>query len=223
MANIAIIVAAGSGLRMNTDLPKQFLSLKGTPIICHTLQKFENCDKIDKIIIVIKKQYETFLKQELKKYNFKKIYKIIFGGEERFNSVYNAISAIEDKNSIVLIHDAVRPFIKIEHIINVIETTKVHKACILAVKAKDTIKICQNDCISYTPNRENIFLAQTPQAFEYDIIKKAYDYALQNNIFATDDASIAESFGVKVKIILGDYENIKITTKEDLKIAKLFF
>lgn len=223
MKNIAIIVCSGKGQRMGADLPKQFLKLKEKPIITHTIEKFEKCGMIDEIIVVISKEYEQYFKNEiLLKNNFTKISNVVFGGKERLNSVYNGLCSIKDENSIVLIHDGVRPFVKIEHIKNIINETKIHKACILGVKAKDTIKICKNNLIEKTPERENIWLAQTPQAFEYKIIKKAYENAIENNFFGTDDASLVENIEINVKMVLGDYENIKITTPEDLKIGEIF-
>lgn len=223
MKNIAIIVCSGKGQRMGANLPKQFLKLKEKPIITHTIEKFEKCEMIDEIIIVVSKEYKEYFENEIiLKNNFKKISKITLGGKERLNSVYNGLINIKDENSIVLIHDGVRPFIKIDHIKNIINETKKYKACVLGVRAKDTIKICQNNTIKQTPERENIWLAQTPQAFEFSIIKKAYEKAIENNFFGTDDASLVENIGIDVKMVLGDYENIKITTKEDLKIGEIF-
>ncbi|WP_250277333.1 2-C-methyl-D-erythritol 4-phosphate cytidylyltransferase [[Clostridium] colinum] len=216
--NIAIIVCSGIGKRMESNVPKQFIEINNKPIVCYTIDKFENCSKIDEIIIVTNKDYIDYFNSDIiKKYNYKKIVNVIEGGKERLNSVYNGINSIKCSNSIVLIHDGVRPFIDEKDIINIIDKTNKYDACILAVKAKDTIKICKNGFIEYTPNREDIWLAQTPQAFKYDIIKKAYDYCIKNNLFFTDDASAVENIGQKVMIIEGNYDNIKITTKEDLK------
>lgn len=221
--NIVIIPCSGKGKRMGSNIPKQFLELKGKPIIYHTINKFEKCNKIDEIIIVVSKDYEEYFNKEiLEKNSFKKISNIVLGGEERLNSVYNGLCSVKNKDSIILIHDGVRPFIKIEHIEKIIEETIIHKACVLGVKAKDTVKVCEESIIKYTPNRENIWLAQTPQAFEYALIKDAYEKAIKDNFFGTDDASILEYFGYNVKMVLGDYENIKITTPEDIQIGKLF-
>ena len=218
MKNIAIIVCSGVGKRMGTNIPKQFLKVNNKPIICYTIDKFENCSQIDEIIIVTNKNYIDYFKNDIvHNYNYKKIVKVVEGGKERLNSVYNGINSIEDKNNIVLIHDGVRPFIEEKDIINIIENTKIYNACILGVKVKDTVKICKDGFIENTPNREDIFLAQTPQSFKYELLKEAYDYIINNNIFVTDDASVIESFGEKVKIVEGSYNNIKITTPEDLK------
>ncbi|MDE6182266.1 MAG: 2-C-methyl-D-erythritol 4-phosphate cytidylyltransferase, partial [Eubacteriales bacterium] len=132
--NIVIIPCSGTGKRMGSNIPKQFLELEGKPIICHTIEKFEKCEKIDEIMIVISKEYEEYFKKEiLEKNNFKKVFNIVLGGEERFNSVYNGLCSIKNKESIVLIHDGVRPFIKIEQIEKIIKETKLHKACVLGV------------------------------------------------------------------------------------------
>lgn len=217
--NIVIIVCSGIGKRMNSNVPKQFIKVNDKPIVCYTIDKFENCNYIDEIIIVTNKEYIDYFKNSIiNDYNYKKISAVIEGGKERLNSVYNGINYIEyNEDSIVLIHDGVRPFIDEKDIINIIEETKIYNACILGVKVKDTVKICKDGFIQTTPNRENIWLAQTPQAFKYNIIKEAYEYAFNNNLFVTDDASVVENFGFKVKIIEGNYSNIKITTKEDLK------
>ncbi len=217
--NIVIIVCSGIGKRMNSNVPKQFIKINDKPIVCYTIDKFENCNYIDEIIIVTNKEYIDYFKNSIiNDYNYKKISAVIEGGKERLNSVYNGINYIKyNKDSIVLIHDGVRPFIDEKDIINIIEETKIYNACILGVKVKDTVKICKDGFIQTTPNREDIWLAQTPQAFKYNIIKEAYEYAFNNNLFLTDDASVVENFGFKVKIIEGNYSNIKITTKEDLK------
>lgn len=219
--NIAIIVCSGIGKRMNSSIPKQFIKIKEKPIVCYTIDKFENCSNIDEIIVVVNEEYIEFFKQNIViKYGYKKITKIVKGGKERLNSVYNGINVVDEKDSIILIHDGVRPFIKEKDIVNIIKKTIKYDACVLGVKVKDTIKVCENNIIKNTPNRDNIWIAQTPQAFKYNIIKKAYDIAIKQNKLATDDASLVEELGYNVIMIEGDYNNIKITTQEDLNFFK---
>ena len=219
--NIAIIVCSGIGKRMNSNIPKQFIKIKEKPIICYTIEKFENCSNIDEIIVVANEEYIEFFKEDIViKYGYKKITKIVEGGKERLNSVYNGINSVDEKNSIILIHDGVRPFIEEKDIVNIIKKTMQYDACVIGVKSKDTIKVCENNIIKNTPNRDNIWLAQTPQAFKYNIIKKAYDIAIKENRLATDDSSLVEELGYNVIMIEGDYNNIKITTQEDLNFFK---
>ncbi len=219
--NIAIIVCSGIGKRMNSNIPKQFIKIKEKPIICYTIEKFENCSNIDEIIVVANEEYIEFFKEDIViKYGYKKITKIVEGGKERLNSVYNGINSVDEKNSIILIHDGVRPFIEEKDIVNIIKKTMQYDACVIGVKSKDTIKVCENNIIKNTPNRDNIWLAQTPQAFKYNIIKKAYDIAIKENRLATDDSSLVEELGYNVIMIEGNYNNIKITTQEDLKFFK---
>ncbi len=217
---IAIIACSGVGRRMNLDTPKQFLEINNKPIICYTIEKFERCDLVDEIIIVTNKEYIDFVKSYLvENSSYKKITNIVCGGKERIFSVYNGLNSIVNPNSndVIVIHDGVRPFLRVKDLENIIETTKVKKACVLGVKCKETIKLCKDNSIVRTPIRENLWLAQTPQCFNYKLIKKAYDNAIENKIFATDDSSLVEALGLKVHIIEGHYDNIKITTPEDLK------
>ena len=219
--NIAIIVCSGIGKRMNSNIPKQFIKIKEKPIICYTIEKFENCSNIDEIIVVANEEYIEFFKEDIViKYGYKKITKIVEGGKERLNSVYNGINSVDEKNSIILIHDGVRPFIEEKDIVNIIKKTMQYDACVIGVKSKDTIKVCENNIIKNTPNRDNIWLAQTPQAFKYNIIKKAYDIAIKENRLATDDSSLVEELGYNVIMIQPNYNNIKITTQEHLKFFK---
>lgn len=216
--NIVIIVCSGKGKRMNMDMPKQFIHIKEKPIVSYTIDKFEQCKNIDEIIIVTNEEYIDFFKNDIiKRYDYKKINKVVSGGNERTDSVYNGLKCIDEKDCIVLIHDGVRPFIEEKYISDIIEKTKKYGACVLGVKAKDTIKICEDNKIISTPDREKIWLAQTPQAFRYYIIKKAYDEAMKTNFIATDDASLVENIGLDVFMVEGSYKNIKITTQEDLR------
>ena len=220
----AVIVAAGSGKRMGGNKPKQFLSLKGKPIIYYTINAFEKNDNIDSIILVTGADYISYCKEKIEdKYGFKKISRIISGGSERQYSVYNALKIIEPDTDIVLIHDGVRPFIMQQDINKIIEDTGLYGAAVMAVKSKDTVKFAdESGFVAETPDRERLWNIQTPQGFKLDIIKAAYDKAASDGFLGTDDSSLAERNGVRVKITEGHYTNIKITTEEDLLTADTF-
>lgn len=220
---IAIILAAGSGSRMNSNIKKQFIEIKEKPIIAYTIEKFEKCKEVNEIIVVTNElDIEYLEKNIIKKYNFDKVVKIIAGGDERYNSVFNALSEIKEINSIVIIHDGARPFVNDNIIKQCINEAEKNGACIVGVPVKDTIKVIDEEgYIINTPNRSNLYNVQTPQVFKLDIIKEAYDkYMNDTSIKVTDDSMVVEKYSnIKVKIIEGDYTNIKITTPEDLIFA----
>ncbi len=222
MKNSVIICAAGTGKRMKSNVPKQYLELKGESILYHTISAFEKCKDIDDIVLVTGAKDVDFVCNDIVgRCGFKKVKSVISGGKERQNSVYNGLSNLSEDTDIVLIHDGVRPFISSEDIHNIIEETKIHKACVLGVKVKDTIKVCDDEgYITSTPKRAALWAAQTPQAFEYSLIMKAYKKALEDEIMATDDSMLVERLGVKVKMVEGSYNNIKITTPEDLYMGE---
>ena len=216
--NYAMIVAAGSGKRMGADRPKQFLELNGRSILSYTIETFDSSPDIDGIVIVTNADNVDYVKNDIAA-PFKKVKAVIAGGSERQYSVYNGIKAIENCD-ILLIHDGVRPFVTNGSIKNIIEETKINGCCILAVPVKDTIKICDKDgFITSTPDRSLLWQAQTPQAFKFDIIKKAHESAKEDNFLGTDDAMLTERLGYKTKAVMGSYENIKITTPEDMDIG----
>ena len=176
---------------------------------------------IDEIVVVVKEEEAEFFKNEIiDKYNFENI-KIAYGGKERQNSVYNGLKMLDDKCDIVLVHDGARPFISESLIDNCIEETKNHNAVVVGVPVKDTIKVINehNDIVE-TPERSKLWAVQTPQTFNYDILVKSYEDAFKNEFYGTDDAMLVERIGYKVKMIEGSYNNIKITTQEDLNIGK---
>lgn len=215
-----IIVAAGSGSRMKVNINKQFLRIKYKPLIVWSIEKFYNHPQVDNITIAIRQRDEEFMKDILKEYGFKNI-KLVYGGRERQHSIYNCIKEINDTD-ILIIHDGARPFISDEIIDSCIYETHRYGCTCVGVPAKDTIKVIneKNLVISDTPNRDTLWCAQTPQSFKFDIIKKAHEHAHENNIEATDDSSLVEMMGHEVRMIMGSYSNIKITTPEDLRYAK---
>ncbi|OGS44785.1 MAG: 2-C-methyl-D-erythritol 4-phosphate cytidylyltransferase [Elusimicrobia bacterium RIFOXYD2_FULL_34_15] len=208
----AIIVAAGSGKRFGSK--KQFEYIGHRRIFEITLSKFLGINQLKNIVIVLPKDN---IKNIIKNLKFPENVKIVSGGKTRQHSVFNGLSALPLNTDIVIIHDGVRPFISKEIISESISAAKKCGAAIVAVPVKDTVKIVKNEYIISTPERRNIFLAQTPQTFKYSIIMQAYKKAFKNNYFSTDDSALVEKLGRKVRIVLGEYKNIKITTKDDIK------
>ena len=218
--NGVVIVAAGTGSRMNMGINKQFIKLEGKEIIAYTIEKFYNNSNIEDIVVVVKEDESEFFKKEiLDKYNFKNV-KIAYGGKERQDSVYNGLKLLDEKCAVVLIHDGARPFVSDKIIDKSIEEAKEHKAIVVGVPVKDTIKVIDNDKnIVDTPNRSVLWAVQTPQTFDYNILIDAYKDAFKNKFYGTDDAMLVERIGYKVKMLEGSYNNIKITTQEDLNIG----
>ena len=218
--NGVVIVAAGTGSRMNMGINKQFIKLEGKEIIAYTIEKFYNNSNIEDIVVVVKEDESEFFKIEiLDKYNFKNV-KIAYGGKERQDSVYNGLKLLDEKCDVVLIHDGARPFVSDKIIDKSIEEAKEHKAIVVGVPVKDTIKVIDNDKnIVDTPNRSVLWAVQTPQTFDYNILIDAYKDAFKNKFYGTDDAMLVERIGYKVKMLEGSYKNIKITTQEDLNIG----
>lgn len=221
----AIILAAGQGKRMNSPVAKQFLSLKGKPVIYYALKAFQESD-VDNIILVTGKDQVEYCREKIVDYyQIQKVTEVIEGGEERYDSVYEALKKT-CTTDYVLIHDGARPFISQELIRKVIAQVKECGACLLGTPVKETIKVVNSEgYITATPIRNSLWAAQTPQAFEYASIKRAYDqfYAEEdkNKLGITDDAMVYETFYKgSVKMLLGDYNNIKITTPEDLLVAE---
>lgn len=219
--NGVIIVAAGTGSRMKKGINKQFIKLNSKEIIAYTIDKFYNNENIDDIVVVIKKDEEDyFIENIINKYKFENI-KIAYGGAERQDSVYNGIKKLEKNCDIVLVHDGARPFITDNIIKKSIAQAKEHNAVVVGVKVKDTIKVVSEDGnIVDTPNRSYLWSVQTPQVFKYEIITKAYQDAYNDNYYGTDDAMLVERIGYNVKMVEGSYDNIKITTQEDLNFGE---
>ena len=218
--NSALIVAAGSGKRMNTGINKQFIKLRDKEIIAYTIESFYKNENIDEIVVCIKKDEEEFFKEHiLDKYKFKNI-KIAYGGKERQDSIYNGLKIINKECNIVLVHDGARPFVDDKIINESIEVAKYKKAVVTGVPVKDTIKIVSEDTVESTPERSTLWAAQTPQTFEYKLLVEAYEDAYRSNYYGTDDSMLVENIGHKVTMIMGSYENIKITSPEDINFGE---
>jgi 2-C-methyl-D-erythritol 4-phosphate cytidylyltransferase len=218
----AVILAAGKGSRMKAGINKQFLMLRDKPIIVYTILAFEECAEIDEIILVTAPDELDFFKSAiLEKYSFSKVKKLIVGGAERQQSAFNGIEAVSPESDTVLIHDGARPFVSKQTIIDCIEQAKLYGAVSAGMPSKDTVKLVdESDMVSSTPDRRRVWLTQTPQAFRKDIIIAAHEQAIEKSIAATDDAMLAELAGYKVKMVAAGYENIKITTPEDIALAE---
>lgn len=228
---IAIVLAAGQGKRMNASVPKQYLLVKEKPILYYTLKAFEE-SFVDEIVLVTGTGEEEYCQKNfVQKYDFKKVTGIVAGGKERYHSVYNALDFIESKekaDSIVFIHDGARPFVTNDILQRAYVAAENDGASIVGVPVKDTIKVVGKDGkVKDTPERETLWSVQTPQVFLFEKIKAAYDNMIQSENIGqlqmkiTDDAMVMENFGeTPVSVTEGSYENIKITTPEDLILAE---
>lgn len=213
-----ILAAAGVGKRMGLGYPKQFLEYKGKPLFIMPLETAQKSSIIDDIIVVTNSENVTLVENHCKNYGITKVKKVTAGGKERQNSIYNALK-FDDNSDIILVQDGVRPFLKekyIEECCSVVAQEKV--GAVVGVQVKDTIKVIdKNFEVVSTPKRADLIAVHTPQAFEGKILKEAYERAEKESFLGTDDSSLVERIGGKVKIVLGDYDNIKVTTQEDLK------
>ena len=220
MRTIAIIAAAGYGKRLGTKARKPFVLLGGRPLVSYALKALDECGAVSGIIVASERSCIKRVKNIAGRYRIRKLIDVIAGGKTRFESVRNCVKRIDPSFDIVLIHDAARPFIDKRTIKKAIGAAAKFGACIVAVQESDTVKLAGKGLfIKKTLSRDKIFRAQTPQAFRYSIAKKAYSAAGSG---VTDDASLAEAMGCRVKIVKGSYKNLKITTREDLKIAEAF-
>lgn len=217
---IALIPAAGAGKRMGGDRNKQYLEIGGKPILAHTLEVFEGIEAISEVYLIVPEEDCAYCCDLVDGIRFTKPIRIISGGKERQDSVKNGIDAIYNCD-IVMVHDGVRPFVTEDIINRSVEETVRCGATVVAVPAKDTIKsVDEEGNIIETLERKKLWQVQTPQTFKYEIIKEAFDKAYKDGFYGTDDASLVERMGHKVRIIEGSYQNIKITTPEDMIIAE---
>ena len=225
MNNTAIVLASGMGKRMGGDIPKQFALVGGKPLIYYALKAFEESDIIQNVVIATSDI--AICNSIVSEYNFTKVSKIVQGGKERYHSVYNALMAIEDADY-VFIHDGARPNVDEFIIRSCYDAVTQYDACVAAVKSKDTIKIAdQNGFVETTPDRNSVYIIQTPQTFKFDLIKNAYQQLidqeedlLSKGVNITDDAMVCELFtDKKVYLCDGEYTNIKVTTPDDLKLV----
>lgn len=230
MKTTAIVLAGGSGKRMNSAVKKQFLTICDKPLLYYSLKAFEE-SFIDSIILVASEEDKNYCQEEIiDKYHFQKVEKIVSGGKERYHSVANGVMAAGETDYI-FIHDGARPFVTQDMLKRLLHEVQKSSACVAGMPVKDTIKIADTDgYIETTPRRDLVWMIQTPQVFSYELISKAYailikeeEALLKKGISITDDAMVVETLlGEKVKLVEGSYKNIKITTPEDIGIAEGF-
>ena len=219
----AIILCSGNSTRMQSEENKVFIEILRKPLLYYAIKNFEDSDLIENIILVAKKGEFGKTNSIIKKYNFKKIKNIIEGGKERQDSAYNGLKAIEnpDPEDIILFHNGCNPFVKEEEIKNIIIEAEKNDAAVLAFPLKDTIKkVNKENFIESAIDRNNVWQMQTPQAIKYELALEAFEKSKKDNYYGTDDISLVERLGKKIKIVPCSYENIKITAKDDLSIAE---
>lgn len=217
MKNNVIIVAGGKGLRMGSDLPKQFIPIGGQPVLMHTIKAFYNFNKDINIVLVLPTSHQEYWKDLCKDYNFTIPHTIATGGETRFHSVKNGLALI--KEGIVGVQDGVRPFASKEMIQKCYSAVELHKAVIPVIDSTDSLREMIDDEKSRIIDRSKIRLVQTPQVFDLDMLKKAYQAEYKDTF--TDDASVVEATGINIHLVKGEVTNIKITTPLDLKVGEL--
>lgn len=225
----AIILAGGSGRRMGGKVPKQFMELAGKPVLCYSLKTFSDCDFINEIVIVSDEEHIGYVEKDIVDlYGFHKVSSVVKGGRERYHSVARGLEAVSSDTDYVFIHDGARPFVTEHTIERCLHYTVKYKAAVAAVKTKDTVKIADDDgFIVSTPNRANVWQVQTPQSFEYLLIRNAYrrllddeDRLISAGISVTDDTMVAKMYAdVDARLVESTYENIKLTTPGDMEYA----
>ncbi len=217
-----LIPAAGQGKRMESSVKKPYLMLAEKPILSHTIDRFEQNTVIDEIYVIVDEaDFITCHKNILKPFGYRKVQELVPGGETRQVSVFNGLGKLSDDVDFVIIHDGVRPFINDKIIFECLEATAEWGAAVSAVPVKETIKIANEECfIVDTPKRDRLWRVQTPQVFRRSLLVEAHKKAVQDGIDAPDDAVLVEKLGFPVKLVMGSYKNVKLTTPEDLRIAE---
>lgn len=221
MKPVAVVASAGAGKRLNKKIAKPLVNLNGKPILIHTLENLSKSGLIQEIVVAVNRANLNIIRKKIRQFGLKKVKKVVSGGKTRAKSVLNGIMAVKEDCDLVVIHDGARPFVSKALINKAIEVAGKFGAAIVAVPVKSTIKKIdsQKSEIISTINRNSLWEAQTPQVFKKDLILDAYKKIRNFNL--TDEAAMLEKLGKKVKLVLGSYENIKITTPEDLKFAEI--
>ena len=215
----AIIPAAGRGKRIGASVPKQFLEIQGKPLLHHTLTVFASCELIDYVVLVMPRtDVDETGDDWLNKYEI--VREVVVGGEQRQDSVYNGFNSLEEETGIVVVHDGVRPFTTPQMITASVEAAQQHGAAITAIPVSDTVKQAADGFVKQTVSRDGLWRVQTPQAFQYGLLKQAFKKAKKDSYYGTDEGSLVEYLGERVKIVPGSELNIKITRKEDLILGE---
>ncbi len=218
---VAIITAAGKGKRMGSKIKKPYLTLAGKPLLASAIFPFEHSRIINSIVVVTAKGDEDFcLRNVVKRYGFKKVLKVIHGGRERQDSVRSGIMAAGSGWDMAVVHDGARPFVTMRMIEQTVRKAVKHGGAILAVPVKDSVKEAYSGFVKKTLSRDGLWAVQTPQAFKFDVLKEAHECAQRDGFVGTDDSILIERLGHKVAIVKGSYDNIKITTSEDMAIGE---
>jgi 2-C-methyl-D-erythritol 4-phosphate cytidylyltransferase len=215
----AIIPAAGRGKRIGASIPKQFLEIQGRPLLHHTLTVFASCKLIDYIVLVMPRaDVNEVGKDWMNKYKI--VQEVVVGGEQRQDSVYNGFNSLEKGTDIVVVHDGVRPFTTPQMITATVEAAQQYGAAITAIPVSDTVKQAADGFVKQTVSRDGLWRVQTPQAFQYGLLQQAFKKAQKDSYYGTDEGSLVEYLGERVKIVPGSELNIKITRKEDLVLGE---
>ncbi len=221
MKNYAIITAAGKGTRLPGAVAKQFRPIGSKPLLAWTIDKFEQCASIDVIHLVVSGEDLNYTHEAVvDRFKFKKVERIVAGGKTRFDSILCGLRSIPETANLVYIHDGVRPLVSIAEIEAVGKEAEAYDAAILAIRQTETLKRIEAGFVIATLDRDKIWVAQTPQVFKYEAIISAYIQALESKREFTDDSSVCEAFGISVRIVEGSTVNIKVTTPEDLDLAR---
>ncbi|PYV12624.1 MAG: 2-C-methyl-D-erythritol 4-phosphate cytidylyltransferase [Acidobacteria bacterium] len=222
MKVLAIIPAAGTGVRMGGGTPKQFLSLEGVPIFIHTLRKFAASNVIDGIFLALRPEEMERARKDIDRERFSKPVRLVAGGTSRQETVGHALAEAPATTEMVVVHDAVRPFVELDLIQRVVEAARQHGAAVLGIPSVDTVKQVERQIIRGTIPRERIVLAQTPQAFRFNLIREAFARAEADGFYGSDESSLVERLDHTVTVLMGSDRNIKITKPSDLPLARLY-
>ncbi len=223
--NVAVVLAGGKGSRMGADIPKQFFEIQGKTVLEYSVEAFDSHPSIDEVVIVSHKDYIDRVGDLVKKNNYRKVAAILEGGRERYDSSLAAVRKYATEDVVLILHDAARPLVSKRIIDDVISTMKSAKACGVAIASTDTILVCNDGVLNSVPDRKSMYRAQTPQAFDIEVIRSAYEIGLKDSAFtATDDCGVVLKYrpDIPIRIVEGEESNLKVTFRDDLKMLELY-